>query len=95
MFTLWRTWIDAARFALDAQSVIALRMQRLAAGGPQATEEAQRMILEKFGALAAAQVAGSIALASGSSLAVASQRAAAPVRRSVRANRRRLSRRRG
>jgi hypothetical protein len=92
MFDFWQDWIDAGRFTLDAQCVIALRVMRLASGGPQAAAEARHMISEKIGVLAAAQVAAGIALASGSSVAVAGKRAVAPVRRSVQANLRRLSR---
>jgi hypothetical protein len=50
------------------------------------------MVSEKFAAAAAAQRAGSIALASGESVEVATNLALAPVRSSVRANRRRLLR---
>jgi hypothetical protein len=88
----WRNWIDASRFAFDAQSVIALRMMRLASGGPRAAAETQLMIAEKVGALAAAQLAGALALASGKSTGTAAKRAMTPVRQRVRANRRRLSR---
>jgi hypothetical protein len=95
MLTFWQTWLDATRFALDAQCVVTLRMLRLAAGGPQATAEAQRMVMEKIAAFTTAQIAGGAALASGSGLAVVGARAAAPYRRRLRANRRRLTRQRG
>jgi hypothetical protein len=91
MLKLWRNWIDANRFALDTQAVIALRLMRMASGGPLVAAEAQRMITEKVAALAAAQVAGGLALASGKSAGIAAKRAMAPIRRRVRANRRRLS----
>jgi hypothetical protein len=92
MLTLWHSWINASRLALDMQCVIGLRMMRMASGGPLATAEAQRMIAEKVGALAAARVGGALALASGKSAGIAAKRAMAPVRRRVHANRRRLSR---
>jgi hypothetical protein len=92
MIAFWRQWIDAGRFAFDTQCVITLRMMRLASGGPTVAAETQRMITEKVGALAAAQVAGALALASGKSAGIAAGRAMTPVRRCVRANRRRLSR---
>jgi hypothetical protein len=92
MFKLWHDWIDASRFALDTQCVIALRMMKMASGGPLAAAEAQRMVTEKVAALAVAQVAGGLALATGKSLAIATRRAMRPVRSRVRVNRRRLSR---
>jgi len=92
MNALWRHWIDAGRFAMDTQAVIALRVMKIASGGPLATAEAQRMVTEKVAALAVAQMTGGLALASGQSLDVATRRAISSVHRSVRANRRRLSR---
>jgi hypothetical protein len=93
MFNLWRNWIEAGRFAADVQTVIALRMLRLASGGPRAATEANRMVTEKVGAFSAAQAAAAVALTTGQSLDVAARRAAAPIKRHVRANRRRLTRR--
>ena len=92
MHALWRHWIDAGRFALDTQAVIALRVMKIASGGPLATAEAQRMVTEKVAALAVAQMTGGLALATGQSLDIATRRAMSSVHRSVRANRRRLSR---
>jgi hypothetical protein len=92
MHALWRHWIDAGRFALDTQAVIALRLVKIASGGPLATAEAQRMITEKIAALAVAQVTGGLALATGQSFDAATRGAMSSVHRSVRANRRRLSR---
>jgi hypothetical protein len=92
MIAFWRNWFDAGRFALDTQCVITLRMMRLASGGPSVAAETQRMIAEKVGALAAAQVAGALSLASGKNAGIAAKRALAPIRRRVRANRRRLAR---
>jgi hypothetical protein len=93
MFELWRNWIEAGRFAFDVQQVVAGRMMRFAMGGPQGAAEAQRMVLEKVTVVAAAQVAAGTALATGKSLATAAKRAATPIKRQVRANRKRLSRR--
>jgi hypothetical protein len=92
MHALWRQWIDAGRFALDTQAVIALRVMKIASGGPLATAEAQRMVTEKVAALAFAQMTGGLALATGQNLDGATRRAMSSVHRSVRANRRRLSR---
>jgi hypothetical protein len=43
----WRACIDASLFAAEVQTVIALRMMRLAAGGSEAAEEARCMVAEK------------------------------------------------
>jgi hypothetical protein len=93
MIGLWRNWVDATRFAIEAQQVIALRLLRLAPGGVVAAKEAQRMVTEKAAACIASQAAASGALLSGRSLTAATRRAAAPYRSRVRANRRRLLRR--
>jgi len=37
-------WFEAAQFGADSQRVIALRLMRLASGGPEAAIEAERMI---------------------------------------------------
>ena len=72
-------------------SVIALRMMKIANGGPQATTEATKMISEKMSAFAEAQGAMFAALATGKQLSRAPPtKAYAPYRRAVRANRRRL-----
>jgi hypothetical protein len=88
---LYKDWFDAVRLSMEAQQVIALRLMRLSAGTPLAAAEAQRMFVEK--AAAAAIAANSIALDVASGRAhLAIGNATAPVRRRVRANRRRLSR---
>ena len=91
-FAMWENWVDAGRFTLEAQSVIALRLMRIAGGGALGAREAQRMVTEKVTALAAAQMAGGLALASGKSFEAAAKLAAAPIRSRVRANHRRLAR---
>ena len=42
----------SARLALDAQDVIALRLAKLALGGPEAEREASLMVSEKYKAFA-------------------------------------------
>ena len=79
-------WLDAVRLALDMQRVIAARMLRLAAGGPLAARETQRMMTEKMLALGEAQVAAAASAITGKRVRDVS----APYRRRVRANRRRL-----
>ena len=90
LFNYMNAWFEAARFASDSQSVIALRLMRIAGGGPQATTEASQMISEKVSAFAEAQGAMFAALATGKSLQSAANLAYVPYRRAVRANRRRL-----
>jgi hypothetical protein len=86
-----KAWFDAMQIGIDMQRVIALRMVRLAAGGPLASKEAHRMVAEKIVALGEAQGAAFLALATGASPSTAAGRARAPYRRAVRANKRRLS----
>jgi hypothetical protein len=86
MFMAWmRLAFDSARLYQEVQMVIALRMMKLALGGPHAEREARRMIAEKGIAFAEAAsrlaVGGSVAHVMGS------------YSRRVSANRRRLSRR--
>jgi hypothetical protein len=87
-------WLDASTLIMKAQSVIALRMVRLAAGDAAAFSEAQRMVCEKAIATAEAQAAVGLTLATGRGLKRAVSAAATPYRRRVRANHRRLTRRR-
>jgi len=90
----WNAWLDAVNLCAAAQWVIALRMMRLAGGGAAAMSEAQRMVLEKVVAGAQAQLGAGMALAAGRGMAGAKRAAAKPYRRAIRANRRRLTRRR-
>ncbi len=85
---MYREWMkllqDASRLSLESQQVIALRLLKLARGGPAASREAKRMITEKMVALGEATEKSS------------SGRSARSVvngyRKKVRANRRRLTR---
>jgi len=90
-------WLDlsfkAFQLGLEAQSVIALRMMRLASGGPRAQAEARRMVTEKATATAEAQLAATTAVLSGSKDHVIAGKALKVFRKRVRANKRRLSRR--
>lgn len=79
------------RLAMDAQAVIALRLARLATGGPAGQRELRRMWTEKLAAAVEAQFAMALAAARGPFASLeAGQK---PVRRRVRSNLRRLSRR--
>jgi hypothetical protein len=92
MFDFWNDWFDAAALAVEAQGVIAMRLLKIAAGGPDADAECQLMVAEKFAAYAAAHGVAAAALANGRSLHDAAALALAPVRRKVHANHLRLSR---
>ena len=87
---LWQPWLDAMRFGFEVQSVIALRLLKFATGGAGSGAESTRMVTEKVEALADAQTAGAVALAQGKSMRAATKRAMTPIKRSVRANHRRL-----
>lgn len=78
-----------AWLALESQQVIALRLMKLATGGPAATREAHRMVAEK---VAAVQNAGGMvasAMARGASDG-GSDAVVRMLRQRVRANRKRL-----
>ena len=84
MMKAWTKFaLDAARLNAEAQSVIALRMMRLAKGGKIAEREARRMVTEK--SVAFAQAAATLGL--GGSMNKVVRR----VRSRVSKNRRRLS----
>jgi hypothetical protein len=55
---MFRAWIgltlDAAPLGFETQRVIGLRLMKIAAGGPAAQAEAQRMVTEKTAAFAEA-----------------------------------------
>ncbi len=88
--SMMNAWFEAARFGADSQNVIAMRMMRLASGGPLAATEASRMVSEKVAAFTEAQGIVMAAMINGSSFDTAAAKAYAPYRRAVRANRRRL-----
>lgn len=81
----WKYSRDLALSGFEAQRVIALRLLKLAAGGPAASAEAQRMVVEKWAA--SAQAAAT--LARGGSPAKVLKR----YRSLMRSNERRLRRR--
>lgn len=88
-------WLDltwrAFELGVEAQTVVALRMMKLAAGGAAANAEAQRMVTEKIEAAMTAQAHLASGVLAGTG-AEGARRAMAHYRRKVRANRRRLSR---
>jgi hypothetical protein len=89
-FTIAR---DAARLAIDAQSVVALRMARFCRSTEFDWREAQRMTTEKLEALAQVQVATAFSLMAGKRGPAIAKKAIGIYGKRVRRNRRRLSRR--
>jgi hypothetical protein len=90
-FTIAR---DAARLALDAQAVVALRLAHFARSTEFDWREAQRMTAEKVAALAQVQAATALSLMTGKRGPTVAKKAIGIYGKRVRQNRRRLSRRR-
>ena len=86
MASWWKNSCDLVLSGFDAQRVIALRLLKLARGGPAANIEARRMLVEKW--MASAQAAA--ILASGGS----GPKVLKHYRSVMRSNERRLDRRR-
>jgi hypothetical protein len=85
MFSTWMKFsLDAARLGYEVQTVMTLRMLKIARGGKAAEAEAQRMMTEKGVAFAEAAAT----LATGGSMKKVVRR----VRSRVSQNKRRLSR---
>jgi len=84
---------DAAQLGFEAQTVIALRLARLATGGASARREVQRMVSEKAAAVVEAQIATIGAPATGQKSVRVAKKVLRIYKKRVRANRRRLSRR--
>jgi hypothetical protein len=93
MFNPWlELSLKAVHMGMEAQSVIALRLLRLATGGARMEAEASRMVTDKVAAAEAKAVAAVSALNGRSPRVVVSQ-APRVVKKRVRgANKRRLSR---
>ena len=82
--------MSGTRLAFDAQQVIALRLMKLAAGGPQAEIEATRMVSEKLKAWSEGQHLVLSATVRGQGDRAA-ERVLGLYQRKVSANKRRLS----
>ena len=93
MFNPWlELSLKALQMGMEAQSVIALRMLRLATGGARMEAEASRMVTDKVAAAAEAQAVAAVSALSGRSPHVVVSKAPRVVKKRVRANKRRLSR---
>jgi hypothetical protein len=90
----WNEWcalsLQTARLGWEAQSVMALRLMRLA--GPGSQTEARRMVTEKVVALAEAQTATVAAVTQGGKSHRIAKKVLGVYKKRVRANRRRLTR---
>jgi hypothetical protein len=85
MFHQWmRLATDASMLAIESQQVIALRIMKLALGGPTASHEANRMVTEKV--IAFGEAAAKVATGAPTGDVIKGYR------KKVRANRRRLTR---
>ncbi len=91
-FTIAR---DGARMALDAQNVIALRMARFARAKKFDWAEARRMTAEKVVTLGQVQLAAALSMLTGGKAGAIASKTVRIYGKRVRANRRRLSRRKG
>lgn len=86
----FRLSLDAWSLGMEASTVIALRTMKIAAGGPGAEAEAQRMVTEKIDSafdLQARAMTGRL----GGSVEEATARTVSHYRRAIRANHRRLT----
>ena len=95
MFNPWLTLtLRTFELGFEAQNVIALRLLRLASGGAHGQAEWSRMVTEKIAAVAEAQVAAATAVMTASPNHIVAGKALRVFKKRVRANTRRLSRRR-
>jgi hypothetical protein len=92
MLNPWLSFsLKAWQIGLGAQSVIALRILRVATGGARAEAEVSRMVTEKVLAACEAQMAAAMAAVRGHKEHVIAGKALNVYGNRVRANRRRLS----
>ena len=93
---MFNPWLDLTfktmQLGWDAQNVVALRMLRMASGGPRAQTELNRMVTEKVAAAAEANLAAATSVMAGSEDHVIAGKVLRVFKKRVRANKRRLSR---
>jgi|SRR6516164_4189087 hypothetical protein len=80
------------QLGVEAQSVMALRLVRLASGDARGQDELNRMVVEKLAALAEAQMAVATAIMNGHKDHVVARKALTVFKKRVRDNKRRLLR---
>ena len=87
MFNPWLAFsLNAFQMGVEAQSVIALRMLRLASGNARSETEATRMVTEKIAAAAEAQAVVAMATFTGHPQHGAATKALKIFKKRVRAN---------
>jgi hypothetical protein len=84
--------LEAARLAWEAQTVMALRIMRVTAGGAPGRSETNKMVTEKVAALVEAQAAATVGAIQGKSGPVVARKVLNVYKKRVRGNKRRLSR---
>jgi hypothetical protein len=89
---MFAAWMDGLRYGMEVQQIIAARLVRLGRADMAASFEATEMVTEKMAAFLEGQAAAALALARGASMGTALTRAHRPYRKRVRANHRRLCR---
>ena len=94
-FRVWNNWFSVssqtAMLALETQSVIALRLMRIAGGGALARSEATRMVTEKVQARGEAPAVAAVGSMTGRNRRHIAKKVAGVYKKRVRANRRRLT----
>jgi hypothetical protein len=92
---MYDPWITLSfrvfQLGIEAQSVMALRMLRLASGDIRGQDELNRMVVEKLAAFAEAQMAVAAAIMNGHKDHVVARKALSVFKKRVRDNKRRLS----
>ena len=92
----WTDWcslsLRTAQLSWEAQSIIAIRLMRLAGRGQGNQTEARRMVTEKVAALSEAQSSASAAVIKGGKSHRVAKKVLGVYKKRVRANRRRLTR---
>lgn len=88
--SMFRLFADAMKMSADANQVIALRLMKIAQGGPRAKRESRLMVQEKLDAAAKAGLTAAQAIARGDATH-APHRALAVYQKRVTRNLRRLS----
>ena len=95
MFNPWLALtFKTIQLGIEAQSVIALRLMRFAAGGARGQDEARRMVVEKIAAVLEAQTAAASAIMTARKDTVVAGKVVRVFKKRVHANKRRLSVRR-
>ena len=93
MFNPWlQLSLKAVEMGMEAQSVIALRMLRLATGGARMEADASRLVTDKFAAAAEAQPVAAVSALNGHSPHVVTSKAPRAPKKRARTNTRRRSR---